>query len=97
MAYLSISRISGDPDRLLDGYRDSSEVMTGVGRDHGLIFHTAAKTDDGLLIINLWPSKDQSEAAARDSRRTGVMQEQGLGPGDFHREYYEVADHVIFD
>jgi hypothetical protein len=37
MAYLTLTRISGDPDRLLDSYRQSATVMDGVGRDRGLI------------------------------------------------------------
>jgi hypothetical protein len=36
MAYLTITRICGDPDELLAGYRKSSVTMTAVGRDHGL-------------------------------------------------------------
>lgn len=53
MSYLTIARISGDPDTLVDGYRQSSATMTDVGRDHNLILHVAAPTDDGLLIVNL--------------------------------------------
>ena len=55
MAYLTITRIAGDPGQLLDGYRRSSETMSRVGRDHGLILHTAAPSDDGLVVVNLWP------------------------------------------
>ena len=95
MAYLTIARIPGDPDRLLAGYRQSSQTMTGVGRDHGLILHSAAKTDEGLLIINLWPSKEGSEA--RDPRRAGVIRQHGLDPERIRREHFEVADYIVFD
>jgi hypothetical protein len=97
MAYLTIARISGDPDTLLAGYQQSSGQVTEVGRDHGLILHAAAKTDEGLLIVNLWPSKDGSEAAARDQRRRDVIQQHGLKPDDFHREHHEVVGYVLFD
>jgi hypothetical protein len=97
MAYLTIARFSGDADRLLDEYRRSSDVMSDVGRDHGLIAHAAAKTDDGVVIVNLWPSKDGSEAAARDPRRLRVLQEAALGPDQIRREHHEVADYVVFD
>ncbi len=96
MAYLTITRITGDPDRLLAGYRRSSGTMSAVGRDHGLILHSAAKTEEGLLIVNLWPSKDGSEAAARDPRRLGVVREHGLSPERIRPEHHEVADYVIF-
>jgi len=96
MAYLTLARIGGDPDELLDRYEASAEVMSGVGRDHGLIFHAAAKTGEGLLILNLWPSKDESEAAAGDVRRQGELERWGLQPGDFRREHFEVADYEVF-
>jgi hypothetical protein len=96
LAYLTIARFSGDPDQLLERYEQSSEVMSGVGRDHGLILHAAAKTDEGLLVFNLWPSKDGSEAAARDPRRLSVLEESGLKPGDISREHHEVAAYEVF-
>jgi hypothetical protein len=68
-AYLTIARFSGDADKLLAEYQKTSETMSTVGRDHGMILHAAAKTAIGFLILNLWPSKDRSEAAANDPRR----------------------------
>ena len=97
MALLTITRISGDPDRLLDGYRQSSDVMSEVGRGHGLILHAAAKTDEGLVIVNLWPSEDGSRAAAADPRRLGVMRERGLSAEQIHPEHHEVASYVLFE
>ena len=96
MSYLTITRIEGNPDELLAGYRESSTTMTEVGRDHGLILHAAAKTDDGLLVVNLWLSKDGSEAASRDQRRLGVVAEHGLEPGQIKPSHYEVENHVVF-
>jgi hypothetical protein len=97
MAYLTIARISGDGADLLDGYRRFSGVMSEVGRDHGLIVHAAAKTQEGLLMVNLWPSSAGSEAAARDPRRLDVIRQAGLAPTQFHREHHEVVDYVLFD
>jgi hypothetical protein len=97
VAYLTLARFSGDPDQLLERYEQSAEVMSGVGRDHGLILHAAAKTDEGLLVVNLWPSEDESEAAARDPRRLTVLEQSGLNPGDISREHYEVASYEVFD
>ena len=95
-AYLTIARISGDPDQLLDGYARSAAVMAGVGRDHGLILHAAARADDGVVIVNLWPSKDGSEAAARDPRRLDTIADLGLTPDRFHREHHEVVNLDLF-
>jgi quercetin dioxygenase-like cupin family protein len=94
-AYLTIARFSGHPDRLLDDYRSYSDVMAGVGRDHGLILHAGAKTDDGFLVVNLWPSKEGSEAAARDPRRQEVIERAEIEPEQMRREHHDVVDFIV--
>jgi hypothetical protein len=96
MSYLTIARISGDPELLVEGYRQSSARMTDVGRDHSLILHVAARTEVGLLIVNLWPSGDGSRAAAADPRRLGVIREHGLEPGQLQKEHHEAVNYVLF-
>ena len=96
MAYLTIARITGDPEPLLHGYHETADVMAGVGRDHGLIVHAAAQTGDGLVIVNLWPSQDHSERAAADPRRGAVIQQHGLEPSQLHHEHHEVAGYELF-
>ena len=71
--------------------------MSEVGRDHGLIVHAAAKTDSGFLVVNLWPSKENSEAAARDPRRSEVIQRADISPDQIDREHHRVAHSVVFD
>ena len=95
-AYLTIARFSGDGERLLAQYRESSHAMSGVGRDHGLILHAGARTDSGFLVVNLWPSKDGSEAAARDPRRLDVLARSEISPDSIRREHYDVAEYVVF-
>jgi hypothetical protein len=96
-AYLTIARFSGDPDQLLADYRNYSDVMSEVGRDHGLIVHAAAKTDSGFLVVNLWPTKENSEAAARDPRRSEVFRRADISPDQIRREHHWVAHSVVFD
>src|SRR4051794_15205358 len=55
--YLTFARFAGEGDQLLEEYRKHAETMAGVGDDHGLILHGAAKTGAGLLVVNVWPSK----------------------------------------
>ena len=95
MAYLTITRIGGGPVRLLDGYRRSAPVMDRVGHDHGLIVHAGAATDDGLLIVNLWPSRDGSQAAAADPRRLAVLEQEALAADGFVREHHELERLVV--
>jgi hypothetical protein len=90
--YLTITQISGDPNELITGYRQTADTMSRVGRDHGLILHAAAKDADGLVIVNLWPSESESEAASRDERRLAVIADHGLEPSRFRREHFDVAN-----
>jgi hypothetical protein len=96
MAYLSIVRILGDGEELVAGYQRSQPMMAGVGRDHGQLLHTAAQTDDGLVVVNVWPSISASEAAALDPRRNDVIHEHGLRPDQFRREHFETIGCVVF-
>ena len=95
MAYLTIARIAGEPSALLAGYRRTSALMDGVGRDHGLILHAGAGTPDGLLIVNLWP--DASAAAAADPRRLSALRAEAIRPDRQHKEHHEVERYVLFD
>ena len=96
MAYLTIARISGDARRLLAGYRRTSELMDQVGHDHGLVLHAAAQTSDGLLIVNLWPSQNGSEAAANDPRRLAAMRQEAVRPEQQRKEHHDLERYVLF-
>lgn len=96
MAYLTITRIAGDPHELLGGYRLSAGSMAAVGRDHGLILHAAAPTGEGLLVVNLWPSRRESEAAAADPRRAAVIRERGLEPRQIVAEHHVLEGYALF-
>ena len=95
--YLTIARFSGDPDGLLGEYHRSSGVMSAIGRDHRLTLHAGAKTDDGFLVVNLWPSKEGSEAAARDPRRRAILERSGIDPAQIRREHYELVDLIVLE
>jgi hypothetical protein len=92
LSYLTIARVSGEPDRLLDDYRRSSGLMDQVGHDHGLILHAGAPSAD---IVNLWPSRERSEAAAADSRRLAALADTSVSPAAFRREHYTVERYVL--
>src|SRR4051812_15251361 len=96
MTYLTIARLSGDPARLLDGYRRTSASMDRVGHDHGLILHAGARTPEGLLIVNLWPSKDGSTAAAADPRRLAALGQEAITAGQQSKEHHHVERYVLF-
>ncbi len=95
MSYLTIARFEGDPDHLIDGYRRTTDVMDGVGRDHGLILHAGAKTEDGLLVVNLWPSREESDAAAADPRRLAVLESHQPQVTDMRKEHHELEHCLV--
>ncbi len=95
MSYLTIARFEGDPDRLINGYRRTTDVMDGVGRDHGLILHAGAKTEDGLLVVNLWPSREESDAAAADPRRLAVLESHQPQVTDMSKEHNELEHCLV--
>ena len=70
--------------------------MDQVGRDHGLILHAGARTDDGLLLVNLWPSEDGSRSAAADPRRLAALGEAGLRPEQQRKEHHRLERYVLF-
>ena len=95
MGYLSLARFAGDPDELLRTHERSEPTMTAVGRDHGLLVHAAARTDAGLLVMNLWPSPSGSRTASEDPRRLAVLRDVGLAPEQIAREHHHVDHYVL--
>ena len=64
--------MTGDPEALLAVKRERFDpVATVVGAENGMIFHLCARTDDGLLVLNLWESRDGSEATSRRPAAAG--------------------------
>ena len=96
MAYLTIARISGDPDSLLDGYRATSPLMDQVGHDHGLILHAGARTDDGILIVNLWPSRTAPSRPPRTRAASKRSDTSGSSPQQQRKEHHELDRYVLF-
>jgi hypothetical protein len=90
--YLTLMKIDGDPDELAARYEESSEAMAQVGQDHDLILHAAARTEEGLMVVNLWPSKEESEAASRDERRMAEAARHDLEDRRISRDHYEVEN-----
>jgi hypothetical protein len=95
MAYLSLTRFAGDPDALLATYERSEPTMSAVGRDHGLLVHATARTEAGLLVVNLWPSPEGSRTASQDPRRLAALRESGLTSERIEREHYDVDHYAL--
>jgi hypothetical protein len=90
MAVVSMMRMTGDPADLaqkLEGIRD---VGRRLAPKHGGLGTIAAKTDDGILVINLWENEEGRHAMAEEPEVQEALRTAGLPMPQF--EGYEVVD-----
>ena len=67
MPVVSMMRIPGDAKELEASAREHlTDVTERLGEKHGRILSIAAKTDDGLLLINLWEHEEGRHAMAEE-------------------------------
>jgi hypothetical protein len=94
MAVVSMMRMSGDPDELAAKLRDH---VAPVGRElapkHGGLGTIVARTDDGVLVVNLWETEEGRHAMAQEPRVLEALQAGGFPPPAF--EGYEVIEMTI--
>ena len=88
MAYLTLIRIPGNSDELLADDTMPRNVER-LGPKHGLIANVRAATDDGILVVNLWESKEGSEAMAQEPDVQRMRESQ---PGEVRFEHFDVGD-----
>jgi len=92
---LTVIRIKGDTDELLANKREHIDpVVQRKAPEHGAVWSVTAKTDDGIMIVNLWPDEQSSEQVFQDPEIQAALQagqaELATSP---ERNHYEVADY----
>jgi hypothetical protein len=94
---LTIMRATGDPDELLSAKRENIDpVMERRAGEFGNLFHVAARTPDGMMVLNLWDSSEGSEQAFQDPEIQAAreaMTQSGVAQGPPEVEHYEVEDY----
>jgi len=95
MRRLTIIRASGDPDELLAGKREHIDpVMERKAEEYGHLVHIAARTDDGIMVINLWESEEGSQQAWADPELTEAREAAATNYGSEPMfEHYRVEDY----
>ena len=79
MAVVSMMRFAGDPDELFVKVRDQVDPVTGrLSPKHGGLGNIVARTDDGILVINLWESHEGREAMAEEPEVRQAVGSAGL-------------------
>ena len=90
MAVISMMRMSGDTDELAQKLQGIAEVGRRLAPKHGGLGTIAARTDDGILVINLWENEEGRHAMAEEPEVLEALQAAGLPTPNF--EGYEVLD-----
>jgi hypothetical protein len=82
--------MSGDTDELVQKLEGIRDVGRRLAPKHGGLGTIAAKTDDGILVINLWENEEGRHAMAEEPEVLEALQAAGLPTPNF--EGYEVVD-----
>ena len=93
---LTLIEIKGDADELVKFKREAMDPIFERKMDeHGIVFSLTARTDDGILIVNLWPDEESSERAFQDPEVQQAVQQAMSGPaaGPPARTHHEVLDY----
>jgi hypothetical protein len=94
MAVVSMMKLSGDSDELAAKLR---EHVRPLGRElapgHGGLGTIVARTDDGIMVINLWENEEGRQAMAKEPAVLEALQAAGFPPPSF--EGHEVIDMTI--
>ncbi|MCK6210616.1 hypothetical protein KZX45_08695 [Georgenia sp. EYE_87] len=92
MAVLVVARMAGDPDQLAEKILEHlTPVMNEVGPRGGALWHSLAKTPDGVLVVDVWESPGGLAAALGDQRVQEAMARAGLPQPQV--DTYELVEH----
>jgi hypothetical protein len=90
MPVLSMMRMDGNSDELAAKIKEHlAPVGERLGPKHGGLLNIVAKTDSGVLIVNLWENEEGRHAMAEEPEIQQAIQSAGLPRPAF--EGYEVV------
>ena len=96
MAVVTLMRFAGDPDELFAKVRDRVDPVTSrLSPAHGRISNVVARTDEGILVVNLWSSEDGRQAMAEEPEVQQAVMGAGLPRPDV--QVFEVLAHHMDD
>ncbi len=88
MPVVSMMRMEGNADELMGKMQGVNEVAERLARNHGGLLNIVAKTDNGIMVINLWETEEGRHAMAEEPEIQQSLQSAGLPRPAF--EGYEV-------
>ena len=91
VAVVSIMEFSGDPDELQSKMNNIDDVARRKAAEYGGVSSTVCKTDDGIMIVNLWSDEEGRHKMADDPEIRQALSDAGLPPPS--AKGYEVLEH----
>jgi hypothetical protein len=91
MAVLSIMKIQGDADELVQKLESIADVSERKARQYGGISTTVVRTDDGIKVFNLWEAEEGRHQMADDPEIQQALRDAGFPKPAF--KGYEVLLH----
>lgn len=78
MPVVSMMRMQGNAEELLEKMRGVDEVAERLAPGHGGLLNIVARTEDGILVINLWETEEGRHALAEEPEIQQGIQATGL-------------------
>jgi hypothetical protein len=88
---VSIMEFPGDPEELKSRMSAIDEVATRKASEYGGVSSTVVRTDDGVMIINMWDNAEGRHKMGDDPEIRQAIQDAGLPPPS--AKGYEVLEH----
>jgi hypothetical protein len=88
---VSIMEFNGDPNQLMTQMGDIEEIAGRKAPEYGGVSSTVVKTDDGIMVINMWDNAEGRHRMADDPEIQAAIQKAGLPPPS--AKGYEVIEH----
>jgi hypothetical protein len=91
VAVVSIMEFSGDPEELKSQMGNVEEVASRKAAEYGGVSSTVCRTDDGIMVINMWSDEQGRHRMAEDPEIRQALQDAGMPPPS--AKGYEVLEH----
>jgi hypothetical protein len=91
VAVVSIMEFSGDPEELKSQMGNVEEVASRKAAEYGGVSSTVCRTDDGIMVINMWSDEQGRHRMAEDPEIRQALQDAGMPPPA--AKGYEVLEH----
>jgi hypothetical protein len=88
---VSIMKFSGNPEEIGQKMTGVEEVASRKAAEYGGISSTIVKTDDGVMIINMWADTEGRHRMAEDPEIRQAIQDAGMPAPN--AKGYEVVRH----